>query len=319
LRFPLVADVGGELSGKLGVIKDYGTYGPLARRVTFLLDREAIVRATWSPTSRTSRIIPVRCSTPRALSKPHVPSRRADAGHLVQQAECAPKIDADGIETRITIDRSCGCQALVQSVVSSDRAPRQRSAMAGHEQSLFVLSGTATLYLDGHGHHELEPDSAAYIASGESYSIENDGPEPLVALIVDAPTPDDADRPSSANRRVTVNFATQPDLEAGIGARSACSSTPNVGCSGFHPVHGRDPGRPRARSQPHLTTRSSTWSPAMASCTWVARRARSVRAPASTLPPLHLHCLENAGDGPMRVLGVFQPAGSPAARYAEEA
>jgi thioredoxin-dependent peroxiredoxin len=49
LRFPLVADVGGELSGKLGVIKDYGTYGPLARRVTFLLDREAIVRATWSP------------------------------------------------------------------------------------------------------------------------------------------------------------------------------------------------------------------------------------------------------------------------------
>jgi oxalate decarboxylase/phosphoglucose isomerase-like protein (cupin superfamily) len=37
------------------------------------------------------------------------------------------------------------------------------------------------------------------------------------------------------------------------------------------------------------------------------------------LPPLHMHCLENAGDGPMRVLGVFQPAGSPAARYAEEA
>jgi peroxiredoxin Q/BCP len=49
LRFPLVADVGGELTGKLGLIKDYGEYGMLAGRVTYLLDRDAIVRATWSP------------------------------------------------------------------------------------------------------------------------------------------------------------------------------------------------------------------------------------------------------------------------------
>jgi peroxiredoxin Q/BCP len=49
LRFPLVADVGGELTGKLGLSKDYGEYGTLARRVTILLDRDAIVRATWYP------------------------------------------------------------------------------------------------------------------------------------------------------------------------------------------------------------------------------------------------------------------------------
>ena len=49
LRFPLVADVGGELTEKLGLIKDYGEYGKLAGRVTLLLDRDAVVRATWSP------------------------------------------------------------------------------------------------------------------------------------------------------------------------------------------------------------------------------------------------------------------------------
>jgi peroxiredoxin Q/BCP len=49
LRFPLVADVGGELTGKLGLTKDYGEYGMLSGRVTILLDREAIVRATWAP------------------------------------------------------------------------------------------------------------------------------------------------------------------------------------------------------------------------------------------------------------------------------
>ena len=35
------------------------------------------------------------------------------------------------------------------------------------------------------------------------------------------------------------------------------------------------------------------------------------------LPPLHVHSLENTGSAHMRVLGVFQPAGSPAARYGE--
>jgi mannose-6-phosphate isomerase-like protein (cupin superfamily) len=32
------------------------------------------------------------------------------------------------------------------------------------------------------------------------------------------------------------------------------------------------------------------------------------------LPPLEEHCLENTGDGTMRVLGVFHPSGDPASR-----
>jgi peroxiredoxin Q/BCP len=49
LQFPLVADTGGRLSERLGLIKDYGKYGKLAGRVTLLLDRGAVVRAKWSP------------------------------------------------------------------------------------------------------------------------------------------------------------------------------------------------------------------------------------------------------------------------------
>ena len=180
-------------------------------------------------------------------------------GHLVQQSDVPPKVDNDGVEIRTTIDKACGCQALVQSVVSFPVGRSQGSAMAGHEQSMFVLSGTATLYLDGLGHHELTPDTAAYIASGESYSIENDGPDPLVALVVDAPTR----------------------------ALCQCGALSRVKGEGF--LH-------------------------------MAGETRPIRAGSCIyLPPLHMHCLENAGDGPMRVLGVFQPAGSPAARYAEEA
>jgi peroxiredoxin Q/BCP len=49
LQFPLVSDHNGELTEKLGLIKDYGEYGKLPGRVTLLLDRDAIVRQTWSP------------------------------------------------------------------------------------------------------------------------------------------------------------------------------------------------------------------------------------------------------------------------------
>ena len=191
--------------------------------------------------------------------------------------------------------------------------------MAGHEQSMFVLSGTATLYLDGLGHHELTPDTAAYIASGESYSIENDGPEPLVALVVDAPTPADARharaRQPASSRSTSPRSPTRRPASA---ARSGCSSTPTSAARGSRSswARSRSAARPTTATP---TTRSSTSSRARASCTWRARRARSAAGSCIYLPPLHMHCLENAGDGPMRVLGVFQPAGSPAARYAEEA
>jgi peroxiredoxin Q/BCP len=49
LRFPLVADTDGALTERLGLIKDYGKYGKLPGRVTLLLDRDAVVRGTWSP------------------------------------------------------------------------------------------------------------------------------------------------------------------------------------------------------------------------------------------------------------------------------
>ncbi len=47
LAFPLVSDEGGALTERLGLIKDYGEYGRLAKRVTLLLDREGTVRQVW--------------------------------------------------------------------------------------------------------------------------------------------------------------------------------------------------------------------------------------------------------------------------------
>lgn len=50
LRFPLVADPGAALTGELDLLKDYGEHGRLARRVTFLLDENGVVRRVWEVT-----------------------------------------------------------------------------------------------------------------------------------------------------------------------------------------------------------------------------------------------------------------------------
>ena len=50
LAFPLHSDEDGSLTTDLGVLKDYGEYGWLASRVTFLLDADGIVRQVWDVT-----------------------------------------------------------------------------------------------------------------------------------------------------------------------------------------------------------------------------------------------------------------------------
>jgi peroxiredoxin Q/BCP len=50
LDFALVSDEGAELTTDLGLLKDYGRYGWLARRATFLLDADGIVQQVWDVT-----------------------------------------------------------------------------------------------------------------------------------------------------------------------------------------------------------------------------------------------------------------------------
>jgi len=47
LGFPLVSDAEGGIARRLGVLADYGRYGELAARVTFLVDRDGVVRRVW--------------------------------------------------------------------------------------------------------------------------------------------------------------------------------------------------------------------------------------------------------------------------------
>jgi len=47
LDFPLVSDEDASLTSELDLMKEYGEYGTFARRVTYLLDGDGVVRQVW--------------------------------------------------------------------------------------------------------------------------------------------------------------------------------------------------------------------------------------------------------------------------------
>ena len=47
LAFPIHSDEGAGLTTDLGILKDYGEYGRLAQRVTFLIDADGVVQQVW--------------------------------------------------------------------------------------------------------------------------------------------------------------------------------------------------------------------------------------------------------------------------------
>jgi peroxiredoxin Q/BCP len=47
LDFPLVSDEGGELTSRVGLMKNYGEYGDMAARVTLLVDGNGVIQELW--------------------------------------------------------------------------------------------------------------------------------------------------------------------------------------------------------------------------------------------------------------------------------
>jgi mannose-6-phosphate isomerase-like protein (cupin superfamily) len=216
----------------------------------------------------------------------------------------------DTADVRVTIDRSAGCERLEQRIVRF--APGlSKPRVDSKQELLYVVSGTGTLRLEGMP-HALEPDLGAYVAAGERYEIENPGPEELVLVSVLAPQ----ESPPGERRQVTVRYADRPALPASPNREFRFLVDHEAGCRDVTQFVGViPPGRAPLHSHTydeivyviegegilHMNDRESPLGPG--SCVH--------------LPPLHEHSLENTGAVPMRVLGVFHPAGDPASRASE--
>jgi mannose-6-phosphate isomerase-like protein (cupin superfamily) len=187
--------------------------------------------------------------------------------------------------------------------------PRRLRAV---QELLYVESGRGTLRV-GDTKHALEPDTGAYVASGEEYELENHGPAELVVIVVEAPQENGAQIDPS---RRTVRYADQPVLEAGADREFRYLVNQDVGCLDVTQFVGViPPGRAPMHSHSYDEI---VYIIDGEGILHIGGQERAIRpGSAMHLPPLVEHCLENTGPEPMRVLGVFHPSGDPASRATE--
>jgi mannose-6-phosphate isomerase-like protein (cupin superfamily) len=222
----------------------------------------------------------------------------------------------DTVTSATTIDASVGAELLVQQVLhfspgtSAPRVDDQRDLVA------YVVSGRGTLILDGEP-HELRPDIGVYIRAGETYQVANPDDEELVLVSVTAPSPD-VDQ-NGGVRKVTVDTANQPVIPAGKDREFKFVIDPGAGCREVTQFVGWIPPG-RAPTHYHLYDEVMY----ILDGEGVLHLEGLPDTPISTgtcihLPPPVEHCVENTGDRPLRVLGVFHPAGDASEAYEEAA
>lgn len=221
------------------------------------------------------------------------------------------RADGDTASMRVTIDASTGSSRLEQRVVRFAPGRSGERVNDDRHEILYVVSGSGTVSVDGE-EHALEPETGAYIVAGERYTVDNPGPDALVVVSVLAP----AEQPADGRRRVTVRYADQTTLRATEARRFRYLVSQETGCPDVTQFVGTiDPSREGMHSHVYdevlyvlegegvVHFQDSSTPIASGSCIH--------------LPPLSLHILENSGNGPMRVLGVFHPSGDPASRAFE--
>jgi mannose-6-phosphate isomerase-like protein (cupin superfamily) len=233
---------------------------------------------------------------------------------LVRDCADAPELRSgnDAVAVRDVIDASNGCEEfslrMLRAVVG--RSAQRETGAA--DELLFVVDGRGRL-IARDGEHELEPEAGALLRSGERYELENDGPEDLVivAVALHAPLPHEG----------TVEPVTPLSRLADQAAQSATAERqfrivfdPDNGCPsatqfvGYIPV-GAAPAHYHLYDEVIYVLDGDGVMHMNASQTPLAARS-CIHLPARTL-----HTLANSGPGIMRVLGVFRPAGSPAAAF----
>jgi mannose-6-phosphate isomerase-like protein (cupin superfamily) len=215
--------------------------------------------------------------------------------------------EGDTATTRVSFDSSNGCEHLEQRLIRFAPGRSRGRSLDGRQEILFVISGSGELELEG-SRHELSPKTGVFIASGETYAIDNPGPEELVVVSVLAPE----DR-VGASRKVTVRLDEQPELPASSERTFHYLVNEDAGCLDVTQFLGIvQPSKAPFHSHSYDEVGYVLAGEGFAH---IAGGSTPLRAGSCFhLPPDELHCIENSGSGPMHILAVFHPSGSPANR-----
>jgi mannose-6-phosphate isomerase-like protein (cupin superfamily) len=234
-------------------------------------------------------------------------------GHVVHERGLDRTRAAGDTATRaVAIDERAGSSVLELHLTRYEVGRSLPRRLEGVQEIMYDVSGTGTLIVDG-ASYQLEPGTAAYLRAGESYEVENPGPEELLVVSATAPQGEEA-RDGSAKR--TVRYADQPTLPASGDREFRYLVTDEVGCRDATQFFGViAPGRAPDHSHVYDEVIYVLEGKGVLHGDGADRPVSA--GSCIHLPPFFVHSLENSGDSPMRIVAVFHPAGDPASRAYE--
>jgi mannose-6-phosphate isomerase-like protein (cupin superfamily) len=226
--------------------------------------------------------------------------------------------EGGGARARTPICRRTGAQQLAQTIREYGRGRSAAHAHVQAEEVLYVVSGRGACHIAGFK-YPIEPGSGVYIPASAAWSVENPSNQPLVVVSVCCPEEpaQEADEPApSSSGEPPRRVVHERDCEAipagdrqfkllvdkGLGCRQVTQFVGFIPPSKA-PFHSHTYEEAiyilEGTGIAHTEEESAEFGP-----------GTSIFLPVGTR-----HCLENPGPGTVRLLGVFYPSGSPAARY----
>ena len=224
------------------------------------------------------------------------------------------------------IGRATGAQAISLHVM--EFAPGISPSIRNDEcdEVLYVLERrereTATIQIDRHG-YDIGSDTGIYIRPNETFAIDNRGPNSVIIISAQCPDPDRAplfvapltissdasplDRPplirlSDQRAQPTADRWYRVLVDQAIGSMQITQFVGSI---------------PPGRAPDHFHNYEEVlFILKGAGRMWAGEINTPIAAGSCIyLPKGQLHCVENTGEGELRLLGVFYPAGSPSVRY----
>jgi mannose-6-phosphate isomerase-like protein (cupin superfamily) len=180
------------------------------------------------------------------------------------------------------------------------------------DEVLYLLdeSGECTIVIDGNV-YDVGPQTGIYLRPGQTLVVENPGPEPV--RFVSSQTDSQLDHVVESHVSPIVKLSARRALPTAdrwyrvlvdeeIGSEQVTQFVGSI---------------PPGRAPDHFHEYEEVLFILRGEGRMWAGETNTPIAPGSCiyLPKRQVHCVENTGEGELRLLGVFYPAGSPAVRY----
>lgn len=240
------------------------------------------------------------------------------SGAVVQAGDVPAERSAGGALVRTLMATGSAGPVLVRRLVDVPSGSRFDGTAGTGGELWFVIAGAGQLDVEGHPGLQVTGDRAVWIPPGTCYQLRTDDQADLyldaVTLTAAVARPDRGagHAPAASGPPLTADLR-DCEVEMTGDRRFRVLFGPGRGCAAATQFVGEIPaGRAPDHSHPYDELVLVLAGVGVLH----AGDGEHALGPGTCahLPPGQLHCLENTGPAPMRVLGVFHPADSPAAK-----